>query len=242
MENDTDKELDQVEQPAVESNAVSVDFQCNMCKRSFETNKQLVGHKSKSHKRGMNVTLPDNFPCGECPKRFKFLRALQGHQRIHSIRNVQEPSNSILTNTNENILDEVQQSPTASVEVETTNDTTLNEVQQPVNAIVENDNDIILAQIQQPADESTAELMNFPCEKCEKRFNSNRQLVGHVSKSHKFGKSIIHPDGEYSCISCLKFFPYFRALQAHQRIHPRVFSSNNLERTVELVSHTKTLL
>lgn len=244
MQNDIDTELDQVQQTAVESSVLSATFRCNKCGRSFKTNKQLVGHKSKSHKRGLNVTQPGDFPCGECHKRFKLLRALQGHQRIHSNRNVQVTSNtnyntmeedqqlpSEPSNTNyNNISDEYQQPAAAPVEMETTNDTTLYEVAQSSNAIVEIDNDTILAQVQQLAVDTSAVLENFQCNKCGKGFKTNKQLVGHESKSHKFGKKIIHPDGEYSCISCLRKFTYFRALQAHQRMHPRIFSSNNLKR------------
>lgn len=228
MENDSYVELEQVEQPAVESSAVPVKFSCNRCEKSFDSKKEFVGHTSRSHKRGKNIMQSGDFACTECPKKFKVLRALQGHQRIHENQNVQE-----ISNVNDFIVLEVHQPTPASVEK--INDTTMNEVQQSVNALVEteNENDTILEQVQQLLTESSKESVNFPCDKCEKSFKSNQQLVGHVSRSHKYGKNVSHPDGEYSCNICLRDFSYFRAFQAHQRMHPRLISSNNLERTYE---------
>lgn len=223
MENELENDSsEQVEQPAVESIELELLFPCKKCEKLFKSKKELVGHESRNHKRGKNMTQQGDFECPDCHKRFKLARGLQGHKRIH--RNMQEP-----TNSNDIMLDEVP----ASVEIEFSKDDTLNEVEQDSSQVenemfelLEDDNE----QVKQPMVDATENLGNFQCDKCEKRFNTNKQLVGHTAKSHKYGKNVI---GEFSCCSCLNFFSNFRAFQAHQRIHPSLTSYNNCKRTDE---------
>lgn len=230
MENESSK---QDEQPAVES--IDYEFPCKKCERVFKTKKELIGHESKSHKRGKNKPQQGDFACPYCPKRFKLARGLQGHTRVH--RNMEEPKNepssveNELNNddiSNEAELSSVQETTneTSSVQNESNNDDTLNEAEkssvQVEDEIFEQGDDN--NQMKQSMIDVTQNLGNFQCEKCEKSFDTNKQLIGHAAKSHKRGRNVI---GDWSCCNCLNVFRNFRAFQAHQRFHPRLTSSNN---------------
>lgn len=212
---------DILEEPAVvELNTEVAKFTCDKCKKDFITKQQLVGHMSKGHKRGKNVSVGD-YSCGKCPKKFKLLRALQGHQRIHYTQNVQQD----LANADDIIdLNEVQQPAPALIGMENVGEIiALDEGQQPVHKLVQIGN---VDEMERPVViESGAEVATIPCNQCNKFFNTNQQLVGHKSRAHKHGKKVSQPDGDYSCVICLRHFQYLRAFQAHRRVHPKVSSN-----------------
>lgn len=53
--------------------------QCDQCKKCFEKPETL-----KTHIKRHNGTLPRNFPCGYCEKRFASRWAQENHERSHT--------------------------------------------------------------------------------------------------------------------------------------------------------------